>query len=171
MKKIFYSLAVASLLFVSCKKENQSEENNSEVFTDSTSVVGTTSATTIAPVEPNAMGTNPNSIMNQPSNGISNQSTTVQVPQPVKVGAGMNPSHGQPGHRCDIAVGAPLNSASGKANIIPQQSQPAVMGNSAITTTPQPNQPTVVTAEGMNPPHGQEGHKCEVPVGAPLPKV
>jgi hypothetical protein len=22
----------------------------------------------------------------------------------------MNPSHGQPGHRCDIAVGAPLNS-------------------------------------------------------------
>ena len=23
-------------------------------------------------------------------------------------GAGMNPAHGQPGHRCDIAVGAPL---------------------------------------------------------------
>lgn len=24
---------------------------------------------------------------------------------------GLNPAHGQPGHRCDIAVGAPLNSA------------------------------------------------------------
>jgi len=23
----------------------------------------------------------------------------------------LNPAHGQPGHRCDIAVGAPLNSA------------------------------------------------------------
>lgn len=30
------------------------------------------------------------------------------APQPVA--AGMNPAHGQPGHRCDIAVGAPLNS-------------------------------------------------------------
>lgn len=30
------------------------------------------------------------------------------APQPVA--AGMNPAHGQPNHRCDIAVGAPLNS-------------------------------------------------------------
>jgi hypothetical protein len=26
------------------------------------------------------------------------------------VATGMNPQHGQPGHRCDIAVGAPLDS-------------------------------------------------------------
>src|SRR6188474_1027285 len=37
-----------------------------------------------------------------------------QVPpvQP-KTAEGMNPPHGQPGHRCDIAVGAPLNSPPG----------------------------------------------------------
>ena len=26
------------------------------------------------------------------------------------------------------------------------------------------------TPPGMNPPHGQEGHRCDVAVGAPLPK-
>ncbi len=26
------------------------------------------------------------------------------------------------------------------------------------------------TAPGMNPPHGQPGHRCDIAVGAPLPK-
>jgi len=30
------------------------------------------------------------------------------------VAPGMNPAHGQPGHRCDIAVGQPLNSKPAK---------------------------------------------------------
>lgn len=38
----------------------------------------------------------------------------------------INPEHGQPGHRCDIAVGAPLNSA-------PQSSTQT----KTISTTPQ----------------------------------
>ena len=42
-------------------------------------------------------------------------------------------------------------------------------GKSTITTTTTPSTP-VVTAPGMNPPHGQEGHVCSVAVGAPLPK-
>ncbi len=63
---------------------------------------------------------------------------------------GMNPPHGQPNHRCDIPVGAPLNSPPG--------TQPSV---SAQTSTP-------VTAAGMNPPHGQPNHRCDIPVGAPL---
>jgi hypothetical protein len=29
---------------------------------------------------------------------------------------GINPAHGQPNHRCDIAVGAPLNSVSNSAS-------------------------------------------------------
>ena len=37
------------------------------------------------------------------------------------VAAGMNPAHGQPGHRCDIAVGAPLNSAPAKPVSTPVQ--------------------------------------------------
>jgi hypothetical protein len=40
------------------------------------------------------------------------------------VAPGMNPAHGQPGHRCDIPVGSPLNS------------KPAAQ---TITTTPKTN--------------------------------
>ncbi|MCB0464569.1 MAG: hypothetical protein KDC78_02680 [Aequorivita sp.] len=67
----------------------------------------------------------------------------------------MNPAHGQPGHRCDIPVGAPLNSASGSS-----------------TTTPEMNKtnsvPSSSSGNGINPPHGQPGHRCDVKVGDPL---
>jgi hypothetical protein len=45
------------------------------------------------------------------------QTTPVKtVPQttPSPTAAGLNPPHGQPNHRCDIAVGAPLNSPPAK---------------------------------------------------------
>lgn len=77
--------------------------------------------------------------------------------------AGMNPPHGQPGHRCDIAVGAPLNSA-------PAQ-QPATNAPTPVTISAnQPVQPAAITAvaPGMNPAHGQPGHRCDIAVGAPL---
>jgi hypothetical protein len=66
----------------------------------------------------------------------------------------LNPEHGKPGHRCDIAVGAPLHSTP---------------------TTGASSQPKVVSAPlaptgnaGLNPQHGQPGHRCDIPVGAPL---
>lgn len=84
--------------------------------------------------------------------------------------AGLNPPHGQMGHRCDIEVGAPLNSA-------PKAALPATPAVTATPTpvpvSPQPVQVSpqpVATAPGMNPPHGQPGHSCGVAVGAPLPK-
>lgn len=67
--------------------------------------------------------------------------------------AGVNPPHGQPGHRCDIAVGAPLP-GSAAAPAAPQNTSPRKAGTSAA----------------VNPPHGQPGHDCAVPVGAPLPQ-
>ena len=72
----------------------------------------------------------------------------------------MNPPHGQAGHRCDIAVGAPLNSTSGKV----------ASKSETVVTNQVPNiePPQVVTKPGMNPPHGQEGHRCDIAVGAPL---
>lgn len=78
-----------------------------------------------------------------------------------------NPPHGQPGHRCDIAVGAPLNSPPGtgmqpKNGVQPTSIQPNV------TVQPAPSA-TASTAPGMNPPHGQPGHRCDIQVGAPLP--
>jgi len=77
---------------------------------------------------------------------------------------GMNPPHGQPGHRCDISVGAPLNSKP-----VPPPTTQNVQAQPTPTTTQQPNpKPTQSTAPGMNPPQGQPGHLCDIDVGAPL---
>ncbi|TFH65374.1 MAG: hypothetical protein E4G91_02715 [Candidatus Zixiibacteriota bacterium] len=77
--------------------------------------------------------------------------------------AGMNPPHGQPNHRCDIAVGAPLNSPPAKGPTQPITVQPNVTTQTtAIPTT------TTSTAAGMNPPHGQPNHRCDIKVGEPL---
>lgn len=87
---------------------------------------------------------------------------------------GLNPEHGKPGHRCDISVGAPLNSK-------PAQ-QPTIVQQPVVNTTPQKTYipeaqkitpPTITTAptvvaEGMNPEHGKPGHRCDIAVGAPL---
>lgn len=72
--------------------------------------------------------------------------------------AGMNPPHGQPNHRCDIPVGAPLNSK-------PQTTTNPAATISTTTAAPATSQ---ATAPGMNPPHGQPNHRCDIPVGAPL---
>lgn len=95
----------------------------------------------------------------------------VNVPPPTKQNTvtpkGMNPPHGQPGHRCDVSVGAPLNSPTAK----PAVPQTTTTSHEIVVPTPQVGQnANVVTAPGMNPPHGQEGHQCGIAVGAPLPK-
>jgi len=78
------------------------------------------------------------------------------VPVANTAGKKLNPKHGEPGHRCDIAVGAPLDS------------KPLAV---AKTT---PVQPTVTqvsnikVGKGLNPPHGQPNHRCDIAVGAPL---
>ena len=63
-----------------------------------------------------------------------------------------NPAHGVEGHRCDLPVGAPLNTAAA--------STPKQMTSSPVrmqSATPQ-----------INPPHGEPGHDCSVAVGAAL---
>jgi hypothetical protein len=72
---------------------------------------------------------------------------------------GLNPAHGQPGHRCDIAVGQPLNS---KPTVAPSAN--TKISNPITTVTPT----TAPTAPGMNPPHGQPNHRCDIGVGQPL---
>lgn len=80
--------------------------------------------------------------------------------------AGLNPAHGQPNHRCDIAVGAPLNSPATQV----QQTSPAAQPVPAATlpVAPQPNRVAASTATGLNPAHGQPNHRCDIAVGAPL---
>lgn len=127
--------------------------------------------------------------LNTPANGAARtttQSTQKQIqpqvqtiPQSITAKTvtpkGMNPPHGEKGHRCDIAVGAPLNSkpaatvpatttaTSGEVNkkFTVEQPLPALLSTSSANKE---------TPEGMNPPHGQEGHRCDIAVGAALPK-
>lgn len=93
----------------------------------------------------------------------------------------LNPPHGQPFHRCDIPVGSPL-SAAAPAKTTQSNPVPAInrtgtaptLENAARLNNPQannPNSPTVTngTKPKLNPPHGQPFHRCEIPVGSPLP--
>lgn len=72
--------------------------------------------------------------------------------------AALNPAHGLPGHRCDLQVGAPLNSKP--------------VSTTLPATTKEVAQPTIqLPAKSnakLNPAHGQPGHDCAVPVGQPL---
>ncbi|MCW8980745.1 MULTISPECIES: hypothetical protein [Altibacter] len=67
----------------------------------------------------------------------------------------LNPAHGQPGHRCDLPVGAPLNATNVNTTT---KSQSPLLDNSGSGET---------TAK-VNPPHGQPGHRCDIKVGDPL---
>lgn len=77
----------------------------------------------------------------------------------------LNPAHGLPGHRCDLAVGAPLNSAP-NANAAPSsvQMNPAQQNAPMMQSAPSAGGKILI-----NPPHGQPGHDCSVEVGKPLP--
>ncbi|WP_188440924.1 hypothetical protein [Planktosalinus lacus] len=75
----------------------------------------------------------------------------------------VNPAHGQPGHRCDIPVGAPLNGSSKEQTI--KSTQSPVIKNSGNVPV---NSNNTSTGENVNPAHGQPGHRCDIPVGAPL---
>lgn len=103
----------------------------------------------------------------------------------------LNPAHGQPGHRCEIPVGAPLSTAPAvgapkelQATVPTQPQVTVTQGGSGapieIKTAPSgPGAmqvtPSAAPAAGgamsgkINPPHGQPGHSCDVPVGQPLP--
>lgn len=177
MKIFTLSLLTVSFL-VSCQKEGKPSEKISAKASDSLAAVAATqykaSLRQMAAPAQNSqapMTVNPTTT-----------SATATATQP-----GMNPPHGQPGHRCDIAVGAPLNSkptATGNTQAM-KFTPPATTGQTQNITAPsgtpallQPNTeaPKAVpqkTAEGWqgkaNPAHGQEGHRCDVKVGDPLP--
>ncbi|MDR7369509.1 hypothetical protein [Flavobacterium aquidurense] len=216
--KIFISsIVISSLVFTSCKKELEPQENTPTSELVKLGLAKDT-AKVKSVVEAPQPQTNPNSVLSEtkglnPAHGQpghrcdiavgaplnsapaqtqvqqtqtiqanpskQNVVTTTTVAAPVKVGKGMNPSHGQPGHRCDIPVGAPLNSPVAK----PVAATPTQSGSStqSFTVTPPPANTNAVpallsteapkVAEGMNPAHGQPGHRCDIAVGAPLPKT
>ncbi|MDO4228327.1 MAG: hypothetical protein Q4C98_00790 [Capnocytophaga sp.] len=103
------------------------------------------------------------------NSGIANN---VQLPVTSSAGVILNPPHGEPGHRCDIAVGAPLpntNSAT-QTNYKPVKDGEALPQVSTGDQVAQVVSQPLVNAKGerLNPPHGEPGHRCDIPVGAPL---
>ncbi len=156
MKNTFIGLIAVSLLAASCKKDERATYLKEEANAGQPNVALNTSSKT--------------ALMDQA--GIQSS----PAPAPMATAPGMNPPHGQPGHRCDIPVGQPLNSKS--AGATPTTQNVNVNGGNTIQIDPNAVSPgkitldnngkQVKTAPGMNPPHGQPGHRCDIPVGQPL---
>lgn len=154
MNKIF-SLALMALFFASC--QNAAENETAEFSSESTTEMTVAPVTAEEPVTLNPV----------PSDAAETPAATTPAAAPAAGNTqnkvALNPEHGQPGHRCDIPVGAPLNSPAGAAPAAPSlNAAPAMMPQQAA-----PAQPAAATGR-VNPPHGQPGHDCAVPVGAPL---
>ncbi|MDQ0637037.1 hypothetical protein QF042_000602 [Pedobacter sp. W3I1] len=172
MKHVFYLFALTLL----CACNSEKKETAQAVIPTPTGIQGLQKSNT---VQPAAQSAKTNLIFNPP-HGVAghtcalavgaplHQTAAVQpqksaTPQPVTVpapsvvvntsGKKLNPKHGEPGHRCDIAIGAPLDSK-------PTQ---------VVTTQPVVKQTVAIkTGKGLNPPHGQPNHRCDIAVGAPL---
>lgn len=161
MKNIFIGFVAVSLFTVSCKKDERATYIQEEAAIQQPAVA----------------------INNTPKASILDQAGIKSNVQPVNTSTtitapGMNPPHGEPGHRCDIPVGQPLNSKPAQT----QATQNVVVNNNGSQTIqidPNSLQPgkfsvdnktgkAIKTAPGMNPPHGQPGHRCDIPVGQPL---
>jgi hypothetical protein len=82
----------------------------------------------------------------------------------------LNPKHGEPGHRCDIAEGAPLPAPVQNSSIQPTINQAPVTPAIIPSNTDNKKETPVSNAgtAGMNPKHGEPGHRCDIAVGAPL---
>jgi hypothetical protein len=166
MRKFFQPICfiAAVALLTSCAgNPPESEETAVQPASNAQTTIGPDSSATPAGLTPSTVTVNPGATTTQ-------QTTTTQQPAPTqgkavvpvqqstsKATAGLNPAHGQPGHRCDIEVGAPLNSA-------PKTQQVQTAPPSAVPTTPAPTNGSVK----LNPAHGQPGHDCAIPVGQPL---
>ena len=153
MKKIL-PCAIVLLSLIACNSNQPDQDPSIKVTpsatkTDSLGQQTITANPAIAPVQPSVVPTQ--------------QAPTVPATAVPTTTAGLNPAHGQPNHRCDIAVGAPLSTPV-------QTGQPQA---AQTIQTVQPVKPSTVIPVGgstakLNPAHGEPGHDCKIPVGQPL---
>ena len=154
MKNIYLSVLACVIILASCGENNQNQAGPA----------GSTQNSYTYP-----------SSLNQEQQNNSTPTTTAGTinMQPVKANenstgtlatnAKLNPEHGQPGHRCDIAVGAPLDGS------VQPTTTTSMQPTQAVTIDPQTGSKTQNTANlKINPAHGQPGHRCDIAVGAPL---
>ncbi|HKO81845.1 MAG TPA: hypothetical protein VJU78_15675, partial [Chitinophagaceae bacterium] len=120
----------------------------------------------------NVNAATPNPILlNSPVQAAPAIKTTASTPVAAipAITPGINPAHGQPGHRCDVAVGAAIPKTAAPAKTTATNS-PVISPVSQNTPLIQPQAatPIAVAANGLNPAHGQPGHRCDIAVGQPL---
>ena len=156
MRQLFLFFVVGMSL-IACNNSKPEQDISIAPLKSSTTDT-TVNATATTQTLPQQMPAIPNNTV-----GAGQTITSQSVPTGTSA-TGINPEHGKPGHRCEIAVGAPLNSTPAKSAIAPAIiTQPTTISQPAIT---QPAK--TVTAKGMNPAHGEPGHRCDISVGAPL---
>jgi hypothetical protein len=152
--KYIISFLGLGLVLLSAGCKNSSEDEETRVSPETKTVQAASDNTTAQPA--------------QVSSGSDASLTTASVPQlnTVPATGALNPEHGKPGHRCDIAVGAPLDSKPAAAATV----TPSTTTNT--TVTPVNASKTVsapaVSGSNLNPEHGKPGHRCDIAVGAPL---
>ncbi|MGV9003575.1 hypothetical protein [Flavobacterium sp.] len=175
--KLIAATFAFSILLSSCKKEEEEaavvSDTPKEIILPRVQPIPTGGYTTPAVQQQQVQQQQ----VQQQQQVVSNGQAFASIPVVTK--AGMNPPHGQAGHRCDIQVGAPLSSKPAAASVTPGSatSKKITMPAPTMSTT-QNGAPSILqttatpatTAPGMNPAHGQEGHRCDVAVGAALPK-
>lgn len=154
MKNYLFALSTLLLLGLTACKDTGKEPSN-------VTIDGATTEQAAAPVDGQATP-----VQSTPAN------------ENTAVAGNINPAHGQPGHRCDIPVGAPLDTPPGGGNamqVTPQpaaanQGQPFLVNDDAKNRIMQEQgQPATANSGKINPPHGQPGHRCDIQVGQPLP--
>ena len=160
--KILPLIIISAAILMSCEKK-QINTTETQKNTDSVKVVDSSkkisSAETAEVIPATAVAANPNE------------------PQSIKSTAkpALNPVHGEPFHRCDIAVGAPIDSAP-QQNAAPVSAPQMQTNNTSFNTNPiSPSISAPVSATqslgpkpALNPEHGQPHHRCDLEVGAPL---
>lgn len=150
MKKIFVFTAIAAISFASCDSGTEATYEQTDSINQYTPAPDTARALPPLPTD----SVQPTSNIQQPPNVLP---VPVNLPKTNTSSVALNPEHGKPGHRCDIAVGAPLNG------------QPASASTPMPTITPTTqSSPQNAGNVRLNPPHGQPGHDCAVQVGQPL---
>jgi hypothetical protein len=114
--------------------------------------------------QPAAAVTNLPAVAQKPTSIITTPQPAPAATGSKTVATGMNPEHGKPGHRCDIGVGEPLDSKPIEAKIEQKTEE--------VKTTPVTPALPAANPDGaaLNPEHGKPGHRCDIAVGAPLPK-
>lgn len=152
MKRTFFYFPLMALFLSACNNGNAVNETPPTAATQESSVSSSSA------VSENPLGMGDTAV-------VPTDMSAPSADQDSKVA--LNPPHGQPGHRCEIPVGAPLD-GSAATNAAPTAApapSPAPMFNQPAGQAGQ----TAPANAKINPPHGQPGHDCAVPVGAPLP--